>query len=339
MHETNSVTFLTIDITLMILVTVLNLLVIFILIVKANVRKSKTIFLLSLAFADMFVGIFVIPNAISIMYLHVKMEDFVCKLCYYGEHTMSAASALSISVIAVDRMRAILFPLKFKSVHRGFSYLVLALVWILALLYALRTPFVYGAVTRISEVTDSNVTVSKTECTIMQGQSMVHQGLIYLDFFVLFLLPSTVLVTCNVAVSIRLAAVPTIQATGRTRLLMKRRRSIRLLLAMIFLFVGCHLPLYSFQIHLLIATTDVYTERVIMQSLLILSWSNSLLNVLFYGSLNDDVKSTLAMIIRCQCRKRNNRVAISTIRTTRRQHQSTMAAHQQTTISTTVTSI
>ncbi|XP_033763245.1 neuropeptide FF receptor 1-like [Pecten maximus] len=316
MQEPNNAIFLAIDVTLMVLITILNFIVIFILFAKANVRKSKNILLLSLAFADMFVGIFVIPNAISVMFLHVMWVDAVCKLCYYGEHAVCAASALSISVMAMDRMRAILFPFKFKSVHRCFPYFALGFVWTLALLYALRAPFVYGAVTRISDV--SNVT--NTECTVMDSQSDVHQVLVYVDFFVLFLLPSTVLVTCNVAVSIRLASQPNIQTTGRTRLLMKRRRSIRLLLAMIFLFIGCHLPLYSIRIHLLIVDSDIPFKDIIVQSLLILSWLNSLLNVLFYGSLNNDIKSTLAVMIKCQCMKRANRIhaRVSTVRTTQR---------------------
>ncbi|XP_069116989.1 QRFP-like peptide receptor [Argopecten irradians] len=306
MHEPYSVTFLVIDVTLMILVIIFNLIVIIILFTKANVRKSKNILLLSLAFADMFIGIFVIPNAISIMFLHVRWVDAVCKLCYYGEYAVSAASALSISVMAVDRMRAILFPFKFKGVHHYFSYLTLGFVWMIALLYALRTPFIFGAVTKISG------NVSHTECTIIAGRADLHKRLVYMDFIVLFLLPSAVLVTCNVAVSVRIASQPKIRISGGMQLLIKRRRSIRLLLAMIFLFIGCHLPLYSFRIHLLIVDSDVPMEKVITQCLLILSWLNSLLNVLFYGSLNKDVKSTLAVMGKCQCFKQPNRVGVLT---------------------------
>lgn len=244
----------------------------------------------------------------------------MCKLCLYAEHAVNAASAFSISVMAIDRMRAIMFPLRFRSVRHVFSYAAFILVWLVALTYALRAPFLYGAVTSITNVTETNVTIVKVKCTVSSELFPIHRGLVYLDFFLLFLLPSSILVVCNVIVSVRLTAKPTVQISGSVkRLMRKRRRSIRLLFAMVIIFVGCHMPLYAFRLHKLVHTSYNPPSPALILGLLILSWCNSVVNVIFYGSLNDEVKATFISIARCRCKMPNNRVSalsVSTVKTT-----------------------
>lgn len=299
-YNSEELAFLTIDSILLVLVISGNLGVIVILVLKSNLQKPTNASLCSLAAADLLVGVFVIPNVIILRFTDLQWKAPVCKMCLYLEYSSAAVSAFTISAMTIDRFRAIVTPLKYRQQQLQFLVGTLICVWILSFLYGLRIPLIYT--TGTSHVTVNNVTTVVYVCTIPDADIFKHQLITILDFILIFIVPSTILGICNFIVSFKLEN-QAVESSNSQHNFRRRRKAIRLLLLMTALFIVCHLPLYSFRLHVIRSKGRVENKGTIIQCLLILSWCNSVLNILFYGSLNDSVKNCVFGLLR----KCNNR--------------------------------
>ncbi|KAJ8320670.1 hypothetical protein KUTeg_002257, partial [Tegillarca granosa] len=168
--------------------------------------------------------------------------------------------------MAIDRFRALATPLQYR--HQKLRFLVgtLISVWLLSFLYGLRIPLIYK-------------TGDKSH------------------FLLIFAVPSLILGICNLIVYFKLEN-QKVKTTNCQHHFPRRRKAIRLLLLMMVIFIVCHLPLYSFRLYVIRSNGKVKYKGIIIQCLLILSWCNSVFNILFYGSLKDSVKNCVFDFVR-----------------------------------------
>ena len=288
MEEASDIAFFVIDSLLVFFIVFGNLGVLVIIYKHSKVKNSKNALLVSLAIADLCIGLFVIPNVMYMKNTNSQWKGLLCRLCLYFEYASNAASVLTLAALAVDRFRALMFPLKFRQ-HKGlFLKVTLVVLWSMAFLYGLRAPLIYDE--KIIETTVNNITTKRHSCFIPTSLTDVHESLVVFDFVFIFGLPALALIVCNVSVTIKLQKKTTVNKARSTSAL-KRRKAIRLLLLMIIIFVVCHFPLYFLRMAKTVLKMKVTNAGDVGHICLIVSFLNSLLNIFFYGSLNDEIKA------------------------------------------------
>lgn len=102
--------------TLSFIITCGNLLVIFSIIYFKQLHSPTNFLMVSLAVADLFVGLFLLPFSITIfMSSNVSSQDFLCKLRNSLDIFLCSTSISSLCCIAVDRYYAVCQPLSYRS--------------------------------------------------------------------------------------------------------------------------------------------------------------------------------------------------------------------------------
>lgn len=271
-----------------------NLTVLCFIIYRSVKKSSNNILLSSLCIADLCVGIFVIPNQIFIVSTILEWSPIMCKMCLYMEFTAAFASAMTLTCIAIDRFRAIISPIKYKQTKEKVSKITAVIVWISAFLYSFRALFVYDVIE--AEITTDNVTFIEKRCIVPINIQPYHNALIITDFILLFGVPGIVLFVTNIVVSVYLNKR---KLSNSDQMTQKRQKTIRLLIAMVAIFVTCHLPLFVIRLRML--THTVENGIIWIRSFLVLSFINSFINVFFYSSLNEDVNNLRNMILNRIC--------------------------------------
>lgn len=132
-----------VDILMVLIIISTNIFAI-VLIMKRSKKNSKNILLVSLSVSDIAIAVFVIPNVIFLKVQNSAISPVLCQICLYTEYMASAANVFSISTLAIDRFRALVFPLQNKDSKREVLYGAIILIWIFSLLYAVRAPVVYS---------------------------------------------------------------------------------------------------------------------------------------------------------------------------------------------------
>lgn len=120
-----------------------NGLVILVVLKKKNMQTLTNIFIANLAFADVALGIFVIPFQFQAVVLQRWVfSDFMCNVAPFVKILSVNVSVLTLTLIAIDRYMAVIHPL-----HAGFrkrvAVVVLLVIWLISTLSALPVAFYY----------------------------------------------------------------------------------------------------------------------------------------------------------------------------------------------------
>lgn len=149
-------------------------------------------------------------------------------------------------------------------------------------------------------MTKGNTTETMYTCMVSDNTFNIHLGFVVVDFILLFILPSLVLIISNVKVSKTLRRTPfrTLSKSHASLHTKKKRRSMRLLLVMVVLFIILNIPLHSFRLGILFYNQDSSQVSVIMHSFLILSFLYYVSNVFLYGLMNNEIRLILYKVFR-----------------------------------------
>ncbi|ODM95717.1 Neuropeptide FF receptor 1 [Orchesella cincta] len=106
-------------------------------------RTVTNMFIANLALADIIIGLFTIPFQFQAALLQRwNLPDFMCAFCPFVQILSVNVSVFTLSAIAVDRYRAVLFPLSARSSKRKATWAILS-IWSLGLVIALPTEVDY----------------------------------------------------------------------------------------------------------------------------------------------------------------------------------------------------
>ncbi|XP_062577851.1 kappa-type opioid receptor-like [Saccostrea cucullata] len=274
-------------------------------ILKKSKRNSKNLLLVSLSLSDIAVAIFVIPNVIFLKLHNSSVSPIICQICLYAEYMASAANVFSISVLALDRFRALVYPLQNKDPRREVVYGSIVLIWVACLFYAIRAPVVFRG--KMFKVGSGNSTTVKYGCAVPDPLLSLHAGFIVLDFVILFAIPALILIGCNVKVSLELCNNTPVASTMPETIAKRRRRAVRILLILILIFIVLNFPLHSFRLARHVFKQTITGASTIGHIFLILTFTNNSLNVFFYALLNEDIKTACLMC----CKRGRNQVVPS----------------------------
>jgi hypothetical protein len=114
-----------------------NILVILAVLREISLHCATYYYIVSLALADLCVGVVVIPLAIVFELIHPSPSKFLCNLWHITDVGASTASILALCVISLDRYIAITSPINYpRSFIARHSSIIIATIWCCSALIA-----------------------------------------------------------------------------------------------------------------------------------------------------------------------------------------------------------
>ncbi|XP_037349140.1 adenosine receptor A2b [Talpa occidentalis] len=268
---------------------------------SSTLQTPTNYFLVSLAAADVAVGLFAIPFAIIIS-LGINIEFYGCLFLACFVLVLTQSSIFSLLAVAVDRYLAICVPLRYKSLVTGTrARRVIAVLWVLAFGIGL-TPFL-GWNDKDQNCTQSlNGTTNEIccckgcffECVVPMSY------MVYFNFFGCVLPP--LLIMLVIYIKIFTVACKQLQRTelmDHSRTTLQREIHAAKSLAMIVgIFAMCWLPVHAINCitHFQLAHPSDKPKWTINMAIL-LSHANSVVNPIVYAYRNRDFRYTFHKII------------------------------------------
>nr|XP_054766520.1 beta-1 adrenergic receptor-like [Lytechinus pictus] len=174
--------------SMMSLTTVLaNVMLIILVCVDAKLRRYSNYYIISLACADLVVGIFVIPMfSLYTILGRWPLGPVVCEIWIIFDFSCVSASIFSISIISLDRYWAISQPLKhLKRQRRKRALLIVCAIWVVAMLCWTPAVIVIG---------------------VVSGSYAIESACLYLPGFIYVLLSNTIVFLCPMLLMVCLYA-------------------------------------------------------------------------------------------------------------------------------------
>ncbi|KAM4588523.1 adenosine receptor A1 [Odontesthes bonariensis] len=277
------------------LVSVLgNVLVVLVVCVNRALRNTTFCFIVSLAVADIAVGILVIPLAIVIS-LGFNTQFYTCLLLSCLLLIITQSSILSLLAIAIDRYLRVKIPTKYSIiVTPGRAYVVVCLCWILSFLSGLVPMIGWNNHDTIRNFNSSDEIV----CEFTKVIRMDY--MVYFNFFGWVVVPLTIMITLYVEIFrvIRQQLNRRAEATcDGDRYYRKELKLAKSLALVVFLFLLCWLP-----IHIMNCITyfcpECHIPKFAMYVGIFMSHVNSALNPMVYAFRIKRFRLTLIQITR-----------------------------------------
>ncbi|XP_067040401.1 neuropeptide SIFamide receptor-like [Acropora muricata] len=114
------------------------------------IRKSFNYFVLNMAISDLFTPLTIMPFIIAstlsngvgfLNQLPLQLAGVVCKLCYFLADTSIVVSIISLLMISLDRLIAVVFPLRVKFISRKVRFICILMSWVVAL--SVHVPYLF----------------------------------------------------------------------------------------------------------------------------------------------------------------------------------------------------
>ncbi|XP_054857573.1 adenosine receptor A2b [Eublepharis macularius] len=280
-----------------------NILVCWAVAINSTLKNATNYFLVSLAVADIAVGLLAIPFAITISVgFHTNFYCCLFLACFVLVLTQS--SIFSLLAVAVDRYLAIKIPLRYKSLVTGKrARALISILWLLSFSIGL-TPLM-GWNER--ETATKNCTASGNEtkrggwdgCLVeCQFESVVTMSyMVYFNFFGCVLLPLLIMMGIYVKIfTVACKQLRQMELTGKSRTtLQKEVNAAKSLAIIVGLFALCWLPL-----HVLNCLTFFHmakNPKWAMNLAIVLSHANSVINPIIYAYRIRDFRYTFHRIL------------------------------------------
>ncbi|XP_063446727.1 substance-P receptor-like [Mytilus trossulus] len=268
-----------------------NGLVILVVLKKKNMQTLTNIFIANLAFADVALGIFVIPFQFQAVVLQRWVfADFMCSVAPFVKILSVNVSVLTLTLIAIDRYMAVIHPL-----HAGFrkrvAVVVLLVIWLISTLSALPVAL-YFTIQNMFRIKDIE---ERKRCVVKWPSENVRT--LYCSYLILlqYLVPLSVITFSYVRITCRIwgSTLPGNETNIRrgTARNSNRKKVVKMLIIVVCLFAFCWLPLQIYNLFV-IYNKEINEYKYINIIWLCSNWlamSNACYNPFIYGLLNVSV--------------------------------------------------
>ncbi|KAM6168915.1 adenosine receptor A3 [Erethizon dorsatum] len=272
-----------------------NVLVIWVIKLNPSLRTTTFYFIVSLALADIAVGVLVIPLAIVIS-LNIPMHFYSCLFMCCVLLIFTHASIMSLLAIAVDRYLRVKLTIRYKRVTtQRRIWLALGLCWLVSLLVGLTPMFGWNGKLTSKEL--QNVTICR--CSFRPIMSMEY--MVFFSFFTWIFIPLVVMcaIYLNIFYVIRNKLSQNLSASKETGAFYGREfKTAKSLFLVLFLFALCWLPLSIINCALYF---KVRIPDDVMFLAILLSHANSMMNPIVYACKIKKFKETYFLILK-DCR-------------------------------------
>ncbi|XP_033749504.1 QRFP-like peptide receptor [Pecten maximus] len=286
-----------------------------------HMRSTTNVFIVSLAVSDLLYTLTAAPFDIIVTFTTFwQSGSFSCKMVPFMNNLSVSCSSLTLCCIAFDRFYAIVYPFKgkiFQSPTKAFALLLF--VWVLSVATSLPNAQQYELVPYRS---GCHIKYLCMQPLVNGVAGEILQT--WLSFTLLFLLPLIVMSVLYGIIIYRLwikrPIGSSVQPTESNQLRIKKK-AIKMLLVVVFLYVLCWLPLQCFSI--IIQKSNVRPTQSIRQLRKFLQWlavSSCCYNPVIYTLMNEKFRRNFINVLMCRRTKIYPIVTNSKVEYQNRQH-------------------
>ncbi|XP_043851949.1 adenosine receptor A2a [Dromiciops gliroides] len=298
--------YIAVEVAIAVLAVLGNVLVCWAVAMNTNLQNVTNYFVVSLAAADIAVGLLAIPFAITISTgFCAAFHGCLFIACFVLVLTQS--SIFSLLAIAIDRYIAIRIPLRYNGLVTGTRAKgIIAICWVLSFIIGL-TPMLgwsrcVEAVTAVNSSEPPRCRAGQMPCLFEAVVPMDY--MVYYNFFACVLLP--LLLMLGIYLRIFMAARRQLKqmeskpaAGERSRsTLQKEVHAAKSLAIIVGLFAVCWLPLHIINCFTLFCEKCPHAPPWLMYLAIVLSHTNSVVNPLIYAYRIREFRHTFRKILR-----------------------------------------
>ena len=257
-----------------------NILLIYIVWKKPETRTLTSFMFVNMAVADLLTTLLQMPITVSFLldasWIPGLAGKITCKCFYYLTFTSITASILCLTIIAVDRFFAVLYPFQNIGWFRK-AQIVSPIIWIVSLALM--------AVSVTVIILDEKITM----CSYYFPEAKVSEkGFFTLFFVVNYLVPLVIMTVLYGTIIYKLwsyKAASTEEGQKSQEEQLKKKQLVRMLVIVVAVFALCWLPTNVYQLELGITGKTSFSNFGVYISFL-LSQGNSAVNPWLYIGLN-----------------------------------------------------
>ncbi|XP_069797747.1 adenosine receptor A1-like [Narcine bancroftii] len=295
--------------------------------VKINraLRETTFCFIVSLALADIAVGILVIPLAITIS-IGLRTHFYSCLLFSCTVLVLTQSSILALLAIAIDRYLRVKVPTSYKNiVTQKRAGTAVFLCWAISMIVGMTPMFGWN---KYAEATQGGVNSSQVNNIIVcQFETVISMDyMVYFNFFGWVLLPLILIFVIYVEIFnlIRkhLSKNISINNSDPRRYFGKELKLAKSLALVLFLFAMCWLPLHVINCITLFCPS-CNKPSIVLYIAIILTHANSAVNPIVYAFKINKFRVTFLQIwnhfICCNKKRNSNNLSREQLRGIREQ--------------------
>ncbi|CAI9587860.1 unnamed protein product [Staurois parvus] len=297
---TEDVIYIVLEVVIAILAILGNVLVCWAVYINSNLQNATNYFVVSLAAADIAVGVLAIPFAISIS-TGFCTTFHACLFIACFVLVLTQSSIFSLLAIACDRYIAIRIPLRYNSlVTSRRANVTIGVCWLLSFVIGL-TPMLGW---HKKDVIYQNISCSTPFVECMFENVVTMDYMVYYNFFACVLVP--LLLMLGIYLHIFMAARRQLKQIElkvtcgeRSRSTLQREvHAAKSLAIIVGLFAICWLPLHIINCFTLFCETCERPPVLLMYFAILFSHANSVVNPLIYAYRIREFRHTFRKILR-----------------------------------------
>ncbi|XP_007655860.2 neuropeptide Y receptor type 2-like [Ornithorhynchus anatinus] len=276
-----------------------NSLVVYMIVKYKAMRTVTNFFIANLALADLMVDSLCLPFTLAYTLLDEwKFGAVLCHLVPYAQALSVHVSILTLTAIALDRYRCIIFHLDSR-ISKRLSLAIIGVMWLAAAVLA--GPLAVFREYRHEEI--PSVGLKMTVCTEKWPSPSNRDATIYsLSMLILqYALPLGVICYAYARIWLKLKShvgpISAARSEGRGR----RRKTTKMLVTVVVVFAVSWLPFHTFQLVVDLDLAAVIPEYKLLYTLFhVVAMCSTFANPLLYGWMNKNYRSGFLTFFRCR---------------------------------------
>ncbi|CAF0886356.1 unnamed protein product, partial [Brachionus calyciflorus] len=262
-----------------------NLLIIYVVVSNKRMHNVTNYFITNLALVDIIISVFSTPLQFQAAILQKWIwMDILCKLGPFSTTLNINVSVLTLVVITLDRFYVIYYPLKPK-LRAKHCFVIISFIWLISIVISSYNLFNYEI--KYDPIDpNSNLSINEKHCGLVnENYSKYHLTLLTL---VQFCLPFLIITSTSLAIFYQFFFTKThcpISLGIQNSQLINRKKVIKMILVVLFVFILCWTPLQIYNI-LQIVYSEInkfYYVNIMWLIFNMLAMSNSCYNFIIYG--------------------------------------------------------
>ncbi|XP_011613748.1 adenosine A2a receptor a isoform X2 [Takifugu rubripes] len=275
-----------------------NVLVCWAVCLNSNLQTITNFFVVSLAVADIAVGVLAIPFSIAIS-TGFCSNFYGCLFIACFVLVLTQSSIFSLLAIAIDRYIAIKLPLRYNSLVTGKrAQGIIAICWVLSIAIGL-TPMMGW---HVKPEPSQDCSPGLVKCLFEEVVLMSY--MVYFNFFGCVLIPLLLMLGIYLCIfmaarhQLRLIQLKVVHGERSGSTLQKEVQAAKSLAIIVGLFAVCWLPLHIINCFTYFCPKCYRPPMLIMYTAIILSHGNSVVNPFIYAYRIREFRQTFRKIIR-----------------------------------------
>ncbi|XP_061477925.1 neuropeptide Y receptor type 2-like [Rhineura floridana] len=273
-----------------------NSLVVYMIMRYKTMRTVTNFFIANLALADLMVDTLCLPFTLAYTLLDEwKFGAVLCHLVSYAQALSVHVSTLTLTVIALDRYRCIVFHLDSR-ISKKVSFTIIAVTWLVAAILA--SPLAIFREYRYEEIPSINLRIAV--CSEKWPSENRDATIYSLSMLLLqYVLPLSIICYAYTRIWFKLKS--HISPTARSDSHCHRRKTTKMLVMVVVVFAVSWLPFHVFQLAVDLDLVLIFHDYKLLYTVFhVVAMCSTFANPLLYGWMNKNYRNGFLMFFRCQ---------------------------------------